>query len=76
MIALILLASAGAGTLAFMLTFLKAMGRELRVGRSSRIGRRQIHRRRVEPRPNNIEPGGDKSLTLVMLERYRNDRAA
>jgi hypothetical protein len=64
MIALIVLASAGAGALAFMLTFLKAMSRELRLGR--RIGQ---HR-------NNIDRRGEKSLTLVMLERFRNDRAA
>lgn len=71
MIALILFASAGAGALAFMLSFLKAMRRELRLGRSSRIDQR-----RIDPRRNTIDPRRDKSLTLVMLERYRNDRAA
>jgi hypothetical protein len=71
MIAFIVLASAGAGALAFMLTFLKAMSRESRLGRSSRIDPRRIGQRR-----NKIDPRREKSLTLVMLERYRNDRAA
>jgi hypothetical protein len=76
MIAFIVLASAGAGALAFMLTFLKAMGRELRLGRSLRIDRGRIHPGRIGQRRNNIDPRREKSLTLVMLERYRNDRAA
>jgi hypothetical protein len=71
MIAFIVLASAGAGALAFMLTFLKAMSRELRLGHSSRIDPR-----RIGQRGNKIDPRREKSLTLVMLERYRNDRAA
>jgi hypothetical protein len=72
MIAFIVLGSAGAGALAFMLTFLKAMRRELRLRRSSRVDPRRIGQRRN----NNIDPHPEKSLTLVMLERYRNDRAA
>jgi hypothetical protein len=71
MIAFIVFGSAGAGALAFMLTFLKAMSRELRLGRSSLIDERRIGQHR-----NKIDPRREKSLTLVMLERYRNDRAA
>ena len=70
MIALLVLLGVGAGALLFMLTFLKAMGRELRLrGGSSRIHQLRVDQRRMDQRR---EP----SWTLVMLERYRNDRAA
>lgn len=63
-----------------MLTFLKAMGRELRLrGGSSRIHQRRVDQRRVEQRridQPRMDQRREPSLTLVMLERYRNDRAA
>jgi hypothetical protein len=76
MIAFIVLASVGAGALLFMLTFLKAVGRELRLGRSSRIDRDRRDPRWIDERRNSVAARSEKSLTLVMLERYRNDRAA
>jgi hypothetical protein len=78
MIAFLVLAGAGAGALLFMLAFLKALVRESRLRRSSRLDQRGIDQGSVSPRQ--IDPRRDQdreaSLTLVMLARYRNDRAA
>jgi hypothetical protein len=78
MIALFVLASAGAGALLFMLAFLKALVRESRLRSSSRLDQCEIDQGRITERriDQRRSQAREASLTLVMLERYRNDRAA